>query len=378
MTNATFDSAKIEQRNKYRNKINYNLVSPLQLDNNEVVPIGKLFDELKGDKLIVDALNSYIHNWSFDDLPKYKRIPLMSINVDLSIQRAYIRKHLANIVRNFDPRWLQTVNCIKKPGKEVYDAVDGQHTILITLLMIWYGIILGKKLEDVTIMVMYVETDDRSFARKTFNLVNGAGKEKLSGFVQFKNRVLAAHIDGSTELEDLDALAKFKIFQKYQIIPIDKVIHRKMVKDPGVVTLYEFDSTTYSVEDTETAARWHYDYFHTDSVSHSIWWIIRDLKNKWGNGFKLTDTLLRDLACMIVNHWSDPDKFTQIAKNAWKAYTYDKDGTVSPWKAEVLTTLLLQCYAERGGTEYIPPAVLNEYGTSTPTVYNKLVEYVTY
>ena len=81
MTNATFDSAKIEQRNKYRNKINYNLVSPLQLDNNEVVPIGKLFDELKGDKLIVDALNSYIHNWSFDDFICTKISPESSCTV---------------------------------------------------------------------------------------------------------------------------------------------------------------------------------------------------------------------------------------------------------------------------------------------------------
>ncbi len=116
--------------------------------------------------------------------PIVKMVKLGRLLIDEDIQRALDAKHCTKkiaAIQYFDPRLLQVIYCVKTPGKEEYHAVDGQHTATTVGALIEAGLFDNESdWREVEVSVLYIETTDKSFARKAFALINGKGKKKLA------------------------------------------------------------------------------------------------------------------------------------------------------------------------------------------------------
>jgi hypothetical protein len=159
--------------------------NPLKQKTSRVIPLADRVKELqtyKGwQKLIAEYQKQGIQ---IDPKlrPLIKMVKLKFLFIDEDIQRALDSKHCTNIagIGNFNPMYLQVFYCVKVPGKEEFHSVDAQHTATLIAAMIDAGIFTGETdWQEVEMPVLYMETNNKAFARKAFALINGKGKKKI-------------------------------------------------------------------------------------------------------------------------------------------------------------------------------------------------------
>ena len=139
--------------------------------------------------------------------PLVKMVKLGMLLIDEDIQRALDLKHCKKIAMPgiFNPSLLQVVFCVKTPGKEEYHAVDGQHTATLSAALIDAGLFaLETDWREIEMPVLYIETDNKAFARKAFALINGKGKKKISPWYEHRTKVMSVRIDGSEDEDDVE------------------------------------------------------------------------------------------------------------------------------------------------------------------------------
>lgn len=304
--------------------------------------------------------------------PMIKMVKLGLLDIDEDIQRMLDVKHCTDKIAAlgvFDPRLLQVVFCAKAIGAEVYHAVDGQHTATVVAALVDAGLFEGETdWREVEVPVLYIETDNKAFARKAFALINGKGKKKISQYIEHRTKVMARRIDDSEDDDDKDAERKQSICEKYDCYPVD-VDSPHAEKTPGTFT--HMQAFVLSDKTLEMACKFHNDYFHYDPINGSLWFMMNDIKTGFdAANIKITDKFLRELAGLLQGCFAGLAEFHAAVHSAhklWGKMIYNIDKF--PWQDDAIAVVLLHIYQRMGGTQQLPQHMLDRF--------EKIMDFVT-
>jgi hypothetical protein len=295
-------------------------------------------------------------------IPRIALVRLGDIIIDEDVQRALDEKHCANTIGGdlFNERYLQPVFAALNSAGE-YVSIDSQHSTTTVAGLINAGLFDDiQDWRELEYPTLYVETDDLSFARKAFGIVNGKGKKRQSKYNELRNAVFCVRIDGNTEdLDDVIAERKVSIAESYDCYPVET--GSGLSKYPGTFThISLFELATE--EQLEAAFSWHNRYFHVDSVHASLFPIFRDIVRDFKSArMEFTPELALEIAGLIQGVFGDLEQFGQAAMQArtrWHTKRYGYEGN---WSDDQYAVVLFQLYVKMGGTGQIPLVLLDKY-----------------
>lgn len=338
--------------------------NPLKQKTSRVVPLIDRVNELNNYKGWQKLVAEYRKQGIVIDpklRPLIKMVKLKFLFIDEDIQRALDAKHCTNIanIGNFNPMYLQVLYCVKLPGKEEYHSVDAQHTATLVAALIDAGMFIGESnWQEVEMPVLYIETTSKAFARKAFALINGKGKKKISAWYEHRTKVMSARIDNSQDADDLEALQKQVICEKYDCYPVDK--ESAFVGLAGTFT--HMQALSLDVDILEMACKFHNEYFHYDEINGSLWFMVDDLYKAFKAAkIPVTDKFLRELAGILQGYFAGLAQFHESVHRAqrnWGIYTY---GYEVSWQDEAIAAVLVLLYQKLGGTQQIPQPLLDRF-----------------
>ena len=123
--------------------------------------------------------------------PKTARVPVDSLWIDYEIQRDVLHKHIAQIMKKFDPRICSPVSACQLNGNDRIDTYDGQHRTIAS-------VILGFK----EVPCAIVETTDPNFASYAFEMLNDTGVKRL-GPSDLHRNALVRYKNGSRDMKNV-------------------------------------------------------------------------------------------------------------------------------------------------------------------------------
>jgi hypothetical protein len=281
------------------------------------------------------------------------------------VQRKLDTAHVGRFMEPgvYVPQLSQAVYAIKSPVTGRFTIIDGQHTVSGVAAAIKNKIMsFDGEWQDFCYPVLYVETDDLSFALRSFGLINGKGKMKITAYKELELSVFVVRVCGNTDDEDdVKVERKVTIAQNNGCYAMDP--NSAMVGKPGTFThISQFRSL--SDKQIEMATAWHNKYFHYNNVDGALWFMFKYFDNAFSNAkIKITDEFLEEIAGMITNLFADYDQFHQDTHTAWNAWATARYGNVkaNPWNDNAIAAMLLQIYKRLGGEHPVPQVSLDEY-----------------
>ena len=206
--------------------------------------------------------------------------------------------------------------------------------------------------------LLYIETNNKAFARKAFALINGKGKKKISLWYEHRTKVMSVRIDGSTDPDDIAAELKQTICEKYECYPVDK--ESAFVGKPGTFT--HMEALNLNNATLEMACKFHNKYFHYDEINGALWFMMDDLCKSFNAAkIEITDEFLAELAGILQGYFAGLAQFHDAVHRAhikWGVYTY---GYAVGWQDEVIAAVLVLTYQKLGGTQKIPQPLLDRF-----------------
>ena len=341
-------------------------INPLAKASESVVSLGNRIDQLENHFAWKKNIKNWVKSGDMIDLsllPKVTKIRLGDILIDEDIQRTLDEKHCANTIGaygKFDPRLCQPAYCIKT-SKGEFRSCDAQHTYSTIASLINAGLVVGvTDWRDFEIIVIYIETDDMSFARKAFGIINGKGKKKQSVYQNLKTSVFCVRIDGNTDDEDDVVMErKLQIAEANNCYPVEE--KSNLLKYAGTFS-HISAFLDCSESELKVALKWHDDYFHFTNVHASTFYIFSDLVRTYESFRKpITDKMLLELAGMIQSWFGGLEEFGQGAMRAYKEWSIKRYGYEVNWKRDAYACALMQLYVKMGGTEQVPEPLLDKY-----------------
>jgi hypothetical protein len=296
-------------------------------------------------------------------LPKVSMQKLGNLWIDEDIQRALDVKHCSKKIAdpdNFDPALLQTIQCIKRSdGKFI--SIDSQHTASVIAALIDAGLVPGHTdWKEFEFPFQYIETDNLSYARKAFGVLNGKGKKPQSKYVELRNSVFVIRIDhDDSDEDDVKLEKKVSIVEKHHCFPVEE--DSQLSKYPGTFSnIATFKTLTD--EELETACSWHNKYFHYNEAHVSLFFIFRDMCREFDSA-KLTVTtkLQQELAALIQSLFANLTQFAESCKEAHRRWSVKTYGYETNWSDDAYAVSLVQLYQKFGGKERIPLGMIDRY-----------------
>ena len=218
---------------------------------------------------------------------------------------------------------------------------------------------------DVEIAVLYIETNNKAFARKAFALINGKGKKKISPWYEHRTKVMSVRIDGSTDAEDEEAERKQAICERNDCYPVDT--ESVFVGKPGTFT--HMQALNLPDEVLELACKFHHEYFHYDAIDGSLWFMMDDIYKAFKAAkIQITEDFLKELAGILQGYFAGLYEFHQSVKGAhrrWGEHTY---GYEVPWQDDAIAAVLVALYKKLGGKQTIPQPMLDRF--------DKIIDFV--
>lgn len=304
-------------------------------------------------------------NKTFDltRFPQVSMEPLGALDIDEDIQRELDEKHCANRIANpavFDPALLQPVICIKT-SKGKFISIDAQHTVSTVAGLIDAGLMPGvTDWKEFKFPFMYIETNNLSYARKAFSILNGKGKKKQSQYQQLRNSVFVIRIDKDRSDEDDVKVEKLvAAAESHLCFPVEE--DSTLLKHPGTFSnISTFKSL--SINEIDTACGWHDKYFHYEGVHVSLFFIYRDLCREFGSAkIPLSEKLQEELAAMIQKLFGNLSQFQESVTEAHRRWHQKSYGYKGSWNDDAYACALIQLYQKFGGKEKVAPTLLDRF-----------------
>jgi hypothetical protein len=292
-------------------------------------------------------------------MPRVAMLKLGTLLIDEDIQRGLDRTHCVNIANpeTFDLALCQTLQCIKN-SKDEWISIDGQHTATVIAALIKSGLAGDIDWREFEFPVQYIETDNLSFARRAFAIINGRGKKRISKYVLLRTSVYIVRIDNDlSNDEDVELERKVSICESFDCYPVEEKSTYAVL--PGTFT-HISEAMNLDNNVLTQACKWHNDYFHYDIINGALWFMFRDLMSQ----FKKTSTHLSDQLCedlaAIVQTFGGLHKFHLDVQQSFKRWSKEKYGYES-WNPFAIAACIVQIYHKLGGNEKVPKTFLDEF-----------------
>lgn len=341
-------------------------INPLKRGKGKTVNLQDRVDKLNKSaawKKTIKSWNEQGKVFDISRLPKVSMEKLGVLDIDEDIQRELDEKHCANRIANpalFDPALLQPVICIKT-SKGKFISIDAQHTVSTIAGLIDAGLFPGiTDWKEFEYPFTYIETNNLSYARKAFSILNGKGKKKQSQYQQLRNSVFVVRIDkDETDKDDVEIEEMVATAEKHNCFPVEE--NSELLKYPGTFSnISTFKSLT--LNEVDVACGWHNKYFHYENVHVSLFFIYRDLCREF-NGAKLpiSNKLQEELAALIQRLFGNLSQFQESVTEAHRRWSEKRYNYKAAWDDDAYACALIQLYKKFGGTEKVAPTLLDRF-----------------
>ncbi len=365
------------------------VVNQLDRDPNEFY-VKTIADRLKevnkpNNQGIHDTVEDYYKlgtSFSITQLPQHKMVPIKNILIDEDIQREMDTMHITNILKGFDPRRVNPIFAVKEPGKEIYHCTDGQHTV-VTLAKLAQADLIDEveheDWDDFEVDVLYVETDDRSFAREHFAFINGVGKKKIDEYDNHKQRVLSYRLDNNNKTEYALSADKQAICEEADVYPI-KADDQQNSGIPGTLTHLNAIKTI-KPECLKFIVNNHNTFWKTEVVDSAEFSFNKILFQKATVPVDSKEYVefLHNLNAIIKTFFTNPAQLRTVVSDAYAAYSKDVFGATKSVHDTAVLNVVLKIYVKLGGTFNVPDTVLSHkdngkdlYDYISPSIKKKI------
>lgn len=360
----------MEFRFKYKEVVNkpnpMDIINPLKRGKGKVVNLQDRVDKLNNSaawRKTIKAWGDESKVFDINRFPQVSMIALGLLDIDEDIQRELDEKHCANRIGNpnlFDPALLQPVICIKT-SKGKFISIDAQHTVSTVAGLIDANLVPGvTDWREFKYPFIYIETDNLSYARKAFGILNGKGKKKQSQYQQLRNSVFVIRIDNDvSDIDDVEIEKKVAMAEKHNCYPVEE--NSDLLKYPGTFSnISTFKSL--NINEIDIACGWHNKYFHYEGVHVSLFFIYRDLCREFSSAkLPITDKLKEELAALIQNLFGNLSQFQESVTEAHRRWHEKSYGYKGSWNDDAYACSLIQLYRKFGGTEKVAPTLLDRF-----------------
>ena len=365
------------------------VVNQLDRDPNEFY-VKTIADRLKevnkpNNQGIHDAVEDYYKlgtSFSITQLPQHKMVPIKNILIDEDIQREMDTMHITNILKGFDPRRVNPIFAVKEPNEEIYHCTDGQHTV-VTLAKLAQADLIDEveheDWDDFEVDVLYVETDDRSFAREHFAFINGVGKKKIDEYDNHKQRVLSYRLDNNNKTEYALSADKQAICEEADVYPI-KADDQQNSGIPGTLTHLNAIKTI-KPECLKFIVNNHNTFWKTEVVDSAEFSFNKILFQKATVPVDSKEYVefLHNLNAIIKTFFTNPAQLRTVVSDAYAAYSKDVFGATKSVHDTAVLNVVLKIYVKLGGTFNVPDTVLSHkdngkdlYDYISPSILKKI------
>lgn len=365
------------------------VVNQLDRDPNEFY-VKTIADRLKevnkpNNQGIHDAVEDYYKlgtSFSITQLPQHKMVPIKNILIDEDIQREMDTMHITNILKGFDPRRVNPIFAVKEPNEEIYHCTDGQHTVVTLAKLAQADLIDEVEHEDwdeFEVDVLYVETDDRSFAREHFAFINGVGKKKIDEYDNHKQRVLSYRLDNNNKTEYALSADKQAICEEADVYPI-KADDQQNSGIPGTLTHLNAIKTI-KPECLKFIVNNHNTFWKTEVVDSAEFSFNKILFQKATVPVDSKEYVefLHNLNAIIKTFFTNPAQLRTVVSDAYAAYSKDVFGATKSVHDTAVLNVVLKIYVKLGGTFNVPDTVLSHkdngkdlYDYISPSILKKI------
>lgn len=334
-------------------------------------PLLKNQEILDSVRLLHLQLGNKIYNPDHFGRLEYIDFDLIDINID--IQRELETKHVASIIRLFDPRIIQPVNVIfiKETGR--YSAWDGQQSSAVFAILYHFGLIdkntkVQCKVVDDDLEVPGSNLVGEAVGNYGFRRLNGNGRQAVDEFFKHRSQVNGVRRYDSQLREDLQSEEIQCIMERHNMFPAPEAYGRGGKAIPGMVTYIsgvnkiaghdtEEESFKITKGDLDFALGWLAQYFNTEKgVDGSMILALGRLSAASYAAeprIVLTEQFREELATIIRSRYLNPAGFHSACKDRLK--TWQIKNCIRPsWSNSCLTPFLVMDYVAYGGTQPVP------------------------
>lgn len=299
------------------------------------------------------------------NFPKSEVKELGLLVSDEDIQRELDVSHCTNIYAYFDEQRVQSIQCIKTPGKNEYTIVNGQHTATSIALIVASGLMKGWKAKDwkkFKVTVSYIETHDRSKARETFALLNGEMSKEITKFDHWKQHYLSVRLDGSGNPKYLHTYTIIEMLKKYNCVPLP--IGHPDVGLAGAATHLAFIESAAKNENYERLefilsnrdAFW--NDLPVDSTESIFYGSLLDIVEEEGISRNTVEwqSFMMDIHAIVQKVFKGMTGLKKSRTKSYKKYRYDlffDKNAVAPSSVDLY--IVYKIYKAMGGTFNITP-----------------------
>jgi hypothetical protein len=335
-----------------------------------------------------DTWHKVIKKWK-DDIAKgvrpkpsrklrvqFANVKIKDITIDDDIQRDMDPKWVASIAnpKTFEVDYMSTIQCIYDPKKKKFISINAQHTVVLEAAFTHHGLWKEKEFNvdpmELEVPVAFIKTSNRAKARMAFRIYNGKGQKKIEPYVDHKNLVFAYRVDGSDDIEAVQAATIQTINEEEGFEPI-ATTDTKHKGEPWAITCIAEMQQHYKKPD-----RWrfvlnthnrYYPNIQLDIMECDLYGFMYDFFTDLGHDVyskKFRDEFLDPTQALIQEFFQTPHNFGSDSKHTqirFQAKRYNRAINSSDNKVEDEGSFiyLLKLYQYFGGQHELPIIVHN-------------------
>lgn len=304
---------------------------------------------------------------------QFALVKLKDIFIDDDIQRDMDIKHIIKIanITKFRVQFMSAIQGTKEVGKWRFHSTNAQHTVVLEAALAYHGLWDGFEGDwrELEVPFSFIETDDRSFARQQFDILNGKNAKPIGPYDHHKLEVLSYRVDGNMDPEfkqsaELQTICEENGYEPLASEDDENKGHPKSISHVSAMRKYkekpqhwEFILKTHSkywpniqIHGMEIDLYgFMYEYF---KVKMSV-----DVYSK-----KFEKDFLDPIHAIMQQVFSSPEMLSSESANTfkrWYAKTWDVsvDEASNKVDAQASFVLLLKIYRALGGVHQVPDIV---------------------
>jgi hypothetical protein len=230
---------------------------------------------------------------------------------------------------------------------------------------------------------LYVETEDRSFAREHFAFINGVGKKKIDEYDNHKQRVLSYRLDNNNKTEYALSADKQAICEEAGVYPI-KSDDQQNSGIPGTLTHLNAIKTI-KPECLKFIVNNHNTFWKTEVVDSAEFSFNKILFQKATVPVDSEEYVefLHNLNAIIKTFFTNPAQLRTVVSDAYAAYSKDVFGATKSVHDTAVLNVVLKIYVKLGGTFNVPDTVLSHkdngkdlYDYISPSILKKIKKVI--
>lgn len=304
---------------------------------------------------------------------KYALVKLKDIFIDDDIQRNMDPDHIVKIgnIKNFNVEFMSAIQGTKEEGVWRFHSTNAQHTVVYEAALAYHGLWDGftgdwKELE---VPFLYIETNDRSLARRAFQVLNGKFSKTISAYDEHKIEVLSYRVDGNLDPDNVKAAKIQKICEENGYEPISEEDAENKGNSKAITHVSAMRKYKDKPEHWEFILRSHATYWpniQLHGMEIDLYGFVYEyFKVKMGvdvYSTKFERTFMNPFHAIIQIGFAAPGTLSAEATatfTKWYATTWDmsEDDSKNKIEAQTSLVLLMKLYRKLGGTHPLPDIV---------------------